>query len=252
MKLRRRISSLQLLFTLVSFSFVTAETRAQDTIVTADRRTQTGKIIGVSGANVQIQIGAGTIGIPLATIASVTMPIPAEYTAGKEAYDKGDFAKALPAIKSVADRYKGLRIDWAQQAAGMLGDIYAATDKLAEAQAAYQDFQKLYGASGSARTQVGLARIAVSKNEYASAKAKLEPIAAQALKEKYPGADVAAAYSQTFCLLGQIDEANGDLSSALENYLRTVALYPADHAAVTAAQEHADAIRKNNPGITAP
>ena len=59
-------------------------------------------------------------------------------------------------------------------------------------------------------------------------------------------------YSQTFYLLGQIAEAQQQPSIALENYLRTVTIFSDDHGAVTAAQEKADALRKNNPTLTVP
>ena len=217
-----------------------------------NKTVQVGKIVGVAGSSLQIQIGAGTIGLPLSAVASVAMAVPPEFTAGKAAYDTQDYAKAMDPIKSVAGRFKGLPTEWAQQAAGMLGDIYVALGKLPEAEAAYQDFQKTYGGgTSSTQTDVGLARIAVSKKEFDKAKEKLTPIVTKALTERRPAPDVAAAYSQAFFLMGQIDEAAQDYPAALENYLRTVTVFAADRAAVTGAKERADALRKEHQ-TTAP
>ena len=251
MKLRRSFSSHQLIFALGLSLFAHLEADAQDKVTTNDGRVQIVKVLGVAGSNLQVQVGAGSIGLPMATIRSVEMPIPSEFTAGKAAFDAQDFAKSLQPIKTVVEKFKGLPTVWARQAASMLGDIYVTLNKLPEAEAAYQDFQKAYPGQGSVQTDVGLARIAVSKKDYATAKAKLEPITADALKEKHAPTDKAAAYSQAFFLLGQVNEAQQDYPTALENYLRTVTLFPADRAAVNGAKEKADALRKDH-GITVP
>jgi tetratricopeptide (TPR) repeat protein len=244
MKLRRRFSSQQLIFALgLTLSFATMAA-AQDKLTTLDGRTQDGKIVGVVGSSVQIQVGAGTIGVPLATVKAVTMAVPAEFTTGKAAYDARDFAKALAPIKAVADKFRGLPAPWAQQASGLLGDIYVALNKLPEAEAAYLSFQKSYGAGGGLQSEVGLARIALSKKEYDKAKEKLTPITEKALTEKQPAAAVASAYSQAFYILAQVEEAQGDYSAALQNYLRTVTIFHHDSAAAAGAKEKADALRK--------
>jgi len=251
MKLRRSFSSQQLIFALgLTLSFATMAA-AQDKLTTKDNRTQDGKIIGVVGSNVQIQIGAGTMGIPLATVHSVVMATPPEFAAGKAAYDAGDYAKALAPIKTLAEKFRGLPTPWAQQASSLLGDIYVALDKLSEAEKAYLDFQKSYGAGGSVQSDVGLARIAFSKKEYDKAKGKLEPITTQALGEKYPAPALAGSYSQAFYLLAQVEEAQGDYAAALQNYLRTVTLFHHDNASVAGAKEKADALRKAH-NIAAP
>src|SRR5205823_2431111 len=112
-------------------------------------------------------------------------------------------------------------------------------------------FQEYVPGAGSAQADVGIARVAFSKKDLATAKQKLEPICEQALKEKVAPKNLAAAYSQAFYLSGQIKEAGGDFAGALEDYLRTVALFPQDRIAVSAAQERADAMRKEH-GVAVP
>ena len=57
---------------------------------------------------------------------------------------------------------------------------------------------------------------------------------------------------RAFYVSGQIKEQSGDLPGALEDYLRTVAIFPEDRVAAASAQERADAIRKDNGAITVP
>ena len=55
-----------------------------------------------------------------------------------------------------------------------------------------------------------------------------------------------------FYLLGQVKESEGDFTAALQNYLRTTALFYADRTAVAQAQEKADALRGAHPEIFIP
>jgi len=256
MKLRYSFSSQQRLF-VFGFSAIllfgqASGAFAQDRLITRDGKTQDVKILGVNGATVQIQVGGGSIGIPLASIASVVMATPAELAVANKACEAGDYKKALPAARAVADKYKGLPLDWARQATSLVGDIQVALGNLQEAETAYKDYQKYYPGAGTVQTDIGMARIAVARKQYDEAKQKLDPLAAAALKEKKPSAALASAYSQTFLLLGEIAEAKQQPVIALENYLRTVTLFPQDHGAVVTAQEKADALRKNDPALTVP
>jgi tetratricopeptide (TPR) repeat protein len=252
MKLRRCFASHQPLFLFVCCFLAAANLNAQDKIVTRDGKTQEAKIAGANGTSVQLQVGAGTVSLPLASITQVVMAPPPEYTAACTAYEAKDFSRALAGTAQVTAKYRGLPTDWAQQSALMLGDIYVAMNDLVKAEAAYRDFQKSYPGAGSAQADVGMARIAFSKKDYATAKQKLEPIAAQALKEKNIPNAAAVSYSQAFYLLGQIKEAQGDYSGALQDYLRTVTLFYKDRYAAGGAQERADALRKAHSGITVP
>jgi len=232
---------------LVSISLLIAmPLYGQEKIVKSDGTTQDVQITVVSGSNVQVQVGNGVIGLPLATISQVIMAPPAEFGQAITAYESKDYAKAASLAKTVVDKYKGLPVDWARQATAMLGDIYVEQNDLLKAEAAYLDFLKAYPGKGSLQTDVGLARIAFSKKDYSAAKQKLIPIKEQALKLRNVPSDVGAAYSKAFYLLGQIEETEGNFSDALQDYLRTVTLFYQDRIAVNAAQERADALRKAN------
>ena len=134
----------------------------------------------------------------------------------------------------------------------MLGDIYLAMNRIPDAEAAYNDFQKAYAGKSSLQSDVGIARIAVAKKDFPSAKAKLQPIAEAALKLKNIPRTDALAYGQAFYLLGQIKESENDYLGALEDYLRTVTLFPNDRIAAAGAQEKADALRKSHSALVVP
>jgi tetratricopeptide (TPR) repeat protein len=244
MKLSRSPNRLQLLFAALVISLAgPGSAPGQDKVTTKDGRTQEGKVTGVSAGTVQVQIGAGSVGVPLASISQVVMVTPADFEAGVAAYTAKDYAKSLALIRGVADKFKGLPTPWAQQATSLLGDIYVALNDPAKAEAAYREYQKLYPGQGSIQADLGMARVAVSRKDFAAAKEKVTPLIEQALKEKagHPGGPP---YDLAFYISGQIKEAEGDYPGALEDYLRASTLFGQDRTLIASAQEKADALRK--------
>jgi hypothetical protein len=134
----------------------------------------------------------------------------------------------------------------------MLGELYIALNDIPKAEEAYNDFKRLYPAGGSLQSEVGLSRLAIAKKDFDGAKQKITPITEAALKEKAIAPANAVAYSQAFLVSGQVKEAAGDFSGALEDYLRTVTVFYHDRVAATTAQERADALRAAHPGVTVP
>jgi hypothetical protein len=209
----------------------------------------------MSGATVQLEVaigsGKGTVGYPLGNIQQVVMAQPPEVATAITTFQAKDYTKALALTRPLVDKYKGLPTDWAKQLTGLLGDIYVALNDTAKAEASYTDFQRVYPGGSSAQAQVGIARLAALKKDFATVKQKLEPITTDALKQKSVSKDAAMAYSQAFYLLGQAKEADGDHVGALEDYLRTVTVFNQDRVAAESAQQRADALRKEY-SITVP
>jgi hypothetical protein len=217
---------------------------------------QEGTFVGTDATGVKIKSAGGNISLPPSAFESFEMAPPPEYKQGYDALTARDYPAALTKIKSVTDKFKGLPTPWAQYAMNLLGDIYLAMDDLPKAEAAYGDAKRLYPAvaGGSSVADVGPALVAVRKKDYATAKAKIEPIITEALAEKSPPPAKAMAYSKAFLVSAQVKEAEGNLPGALEDYLRTVTIFYHDPAAVSVAQEQADKLRarsKDNP-ITVP
>lgn len=210
------------------------------------------RVLGVTPSGIKVEMGEGVMVQPFSNVTQVTMDPPPEYTAAQAAYERRDLQTAMSNAQAVVQNYKGLPTDWAREAMLLLGDIYVAMDQLPQAEAAYQDYQSTYPSAESADVTVGLARIDVSKKDYAAAKARIDPIVTQALKLQNPSKTTAALIGRAFYVSGQIKEQSGDLPGALEDYLRTVAIFPEDRVAAASAQERADAIRNENSTITVP
>ena len=253
MNLSRRFHNQQLIFAVCSaVALFSLDAGAQDKITGRDGKVQQVKILGVQGSMVQTQGPYGAVPFPLANIAQVEMQPPADFTAGKRFLTAKDNANALVAIRGVVDKFKGLPTAWAEEATLMLGDLYIETNDLAKAEKAYEDAKRIYPASGGPQAEIGIARIAFGKKDLATAKAKLQPVTEEALGKQVIPAQVAAAYSKAFYLLGQIKEAEKDYPGALEAYLRTATLFCQDTATAKVAQERADALRKEQPSVTVP
>jgi predicted Zn-dependent protease len=254
MKLRAPLTIQQLLFATGTALLLTFAARAQDVIITTDNQQRSVRVIGVSpsGQTLDFFVGQGQLGLPLGSVKEVRMNPPAEYGQAIAAYQAKDYAKSLNLMRAVVAKFKGMPSPWAQQATAMLGELYIASNDLVKAEAAYGDFKRLYPNGGSLQSDIGLSRLAVAKQDYDTAKQKLEPITDAALKEKTVTPANAVAYGQAFLVSGQVKEAAGNFSGALEDYLRTVTLFYYDRVAVAAAQERADALRAAHPGVTVP
>lgn len=230
---------------------------AQDRLVFKDSpaHVQDGRIVGMNGNTVLINVPTGQIGYDLALISRVDAPPPPAFQAGSAAYAAGQWDKALASIKPVADTFHGLPTEWARRATGMLGDLYIEKNDVAKAEAAYNDFRRMYpgGASGGLRASLGQARIAFAKNNAPLARQQLDPITLAALKNPAAVSPTdGAAYGQAFYLSGQLREREGNYQGALEDYLRTVTLFYQDAGITARAQKNADALRAAHKDVYAP
>jgi tetratricopeptide (TPR) repeat protein len=221
-------------------------------VVLDDGRRQQGKVRGVSKGTVQLQVGAGSIGIPLAKVAEVRMAAPKALVAARKALDAGDYKKAALAFAKVVALFKGLPTDWARESLALLGDTYLELDQLPQAEQAFADLAAAYpGPEGEALANMGLARLALAKEDYAGVLERLEPVAREALGKPYVSEADSARYGRLFYLLGQAREARGKTAEALEDYLRIVTLFYHDEATAKLAKAKADTLRENNQ-ITVP
>jgi tetratricopeptide (TPR) repeat protein len=253
MNLRRSFVPLQLLF-LVTASLITIGARlacGQETISLRSGQTQQVTILGTTPSGIKIQLGDAVMVQPFGNISAVTMSPPPEFTAARQAYENGDLNTALANAQAVVSNFRGLPTDWAREAMLTLGDIYVSLDQLPKAQAVYSDFQRAYPSAGTADINVGLAMIDLSKKDYPAAKALVDPILSQALKQLNVPKAASALFGRAFYVSGQIKEQAGDFPGALEDYLRTVTIYPGDRVAAAHAQDKADSLRQQH-GITVP
>lgn len=221
---------------------------AQDVVVQKNGVRSEGQILGVAAGKIKIKVGPVETTIPLDQAATVTKEAPKSYTDGLAAWDAGNAAQALPLIKSTVDTFQGLPTPWAERASALLGDVYLTVNQVPAAETAFAEFQKAYPGS-TAQSDIGLARLAVEKKDFATARAKLEPIVAEAQGVTLAPEGKGAMYGQAFFLMGVIQESEGNLPEALRDYLSTVTLFYEDQAVVAKARERADILVKEKQVI---
>lgn len=233
---------------------VTASAQAPTDVVTLKTNPPQRKanvlITGVVNGRIMVREGAGEIGYGPDQIESIVKAAPPEFTQGMRLIESGDSEKALPFIKAVADKYKGLPIAWAQDATAALGNLYLGVGKMTEAEAAFADLKKAYGSSNSAAASVGEARLAAAKKRFSEARSIVEPIVRDALTKKNISRAESQLYGQAYFVLGQVAEGENKLPEAMENYSRTVAIFYQERSVVADAQKRIDDLRQK--GVATP
>jgi tetratricopeptide (TPR) repeat protein len=214
---------------------------AQDVVVQKDNQRRTGEILGIADGKLKLKIGPVETSIAMNQVASVTKAPPTAYEKALADWARGDANKTLATLKPLVDNFMGLPAPWVERSAALLGEVYLSLDKLPEAEAAFAAFQKAYPSAASL-SDIGLARLAVAKKDYATAKIKLEPLVAEASKIKAVGGTKSAMYGQAFYLMGLVRENEGAYPEALQDYLSAVTLFHEDQAVVAKAQQRADAL----------
>jgi hypothetical protein len=227
--------------------------KATDTITlkTTPPQQKTGVLItSVTGGRVMVREGAGEIGYDLSQVDSVVKAAPPEYSQGMRFVEVGDAEKALPLLKNVADRFKGLPTNWAQDATAALGNLYLSLGKIAEAEAAFADLKKAYGGGNSLASTVGEARLAAAKGKLTEARDLVLPIVGDAMTKKNISPGESRLYGQAYFILGQVAEGEQKLPEAMENYCRTVAIFYQERSVVAQAQQRIEALRQK--GVATP
>lgn len=226
--------------------------RAQDSVELRSGLVREGKITGVSGGNVRLQMAAGTTGIPLTDVKEVRMAVPPpEFEAASKLLASGDARGAAGALQKLNDTFAGLPVPWARQAMAMLGDAKLASGDTEGASVAYSQLIETYP-EATELANLGRARLAVDAGKYDEAAPLLQPILEKSSASAFPGESEGAAFSQAHYLAGRISESTGDNQAALEHYLKATAVFPFDRNAAASAQTRADALRAEHAGLIAP
>jgi len=215
----------------------------QDVVVQKDGQRREGQIMGISDGRLKFKVGPAETSIAMDQVTSVTKAPPAAYETALTEWQKGDATKTLATLKPLVDTFRGLPVAWAERASALLGEVYLSLDQVPAAEAAYSAFQKAYPTAASL-SDIGLARLAVAKKDFATAKGKLQPIVAEAAKIKMARAGKSASLGQAFYLMGMVRESEGAFPEALQDYLTAVTLFYEDKAVVAKAQERADFLIK--------
>lgn len=207
-------------------------------------------ITGVRGGKMTVRDAKGEAAYDIAQVTEVRKVPPPEFAQAQKFIEAGDLEKALPLVKAVTEKFKGLPITWASDASSMLGNLYISLGKFHEAEIAFNEFQKAYPAAGTLAASMGKARLAAEAGKFAEARAAVEPVVAEALQKKNVTRAENQIYGQAYYILGRAAEGEGKLPEAMENYCRTVAIFYQERAVVKEAQKRIDELRKK--GITTP
>jgi predicted Zn-dependent protease len=206
-------------------------------------------ITGIVGGKAMIKDAAGEIGYAVETLDEVRKAVPPEWAAGSRAIEAGELDKAIPLIRSVAEKFRGLPTTWAQDANASLGGLLITAGKLSDAETALSAFSQAYPNAGGAVANVGKARLAAAKKQFGEAKSLAGPIVEGALSKKVVSRGDSQVFGQAFFVLGQVAEGENKLPEAMEAYCRTVALFYQDRATVAAAQQRIDDLRKKGVAV---
>jgi tetratricopeptide (TPR) repeat protein len=221
---------------------------AQDIVLQKDNQRREGEIVGVAERKLKIKVGPAETSIPLEQVASVVKPAPREHEEAMKAWQEGNANKTLSLLKPLVEKFRGLQTDWAERASALLGDVYLSLDKHSAAEAAFAEFTKAYPDAKSL-SELGLARLAVFRKDFADAKSRLAPMVSEAESVVVADATKSATYGQVFYLMGLVRENEGAYPEALGDYLRAVTLFHGDNATVAKAQERAEFLMKEKQVI---
>jgi predicted Zn-dependent protease len=217
--------------------------RAQDVLVLKNGQRRDVQVLGVSEGRVRFKAGPAETTLPLDQVASVRMQAPKAFDDAVNVWKTGDAAKTLPVLKPLVENFRSLPTPWAERASALLGNVLLEAGDVAGAEAAFAAFQQAYpDATGLA--DIGLARLAVEKKDFATATTKLAPIVEAGRKTLLAETGKSSEYGQAFYLMGNVLENDGKFPEALEHYLLAVTIFYEDTAVVARAQSRADALIK--------
>jgi predicted Zn-dependent protease len=223
--------------------------RAQDVIVQKDGQRREGEITGfktdAKGDAIRIKIGPAETTVQMATVQSVEKEAPADFEAASDLWRAGNATGALAKLEPLTQKFSGLPTPWAERATSLLPELYIFQGRASDAEMAFKNFQKLYPTAGSS-SELLLVRLAIAKKDFMTAREKLTPIVEAAKQTKLPTGTDAVTMSQGLCLMGEIQEATGEKSEALGNYLLVTTIFKNDPSSVTRAATRAEALEKEN------
>lgn len=238
--MKSSFSPVALAFTLL-FAATATTAFSQDILTLTNGQRREAAVLGVSGDRVRFKAGPVESSLPLAQIKSVTMSSPKAFDDALASWTEGDAAKTLSQLKPLVENFRGLPAPWARRASALLGEVLIANNQIPAAEEAFAAFQKAYPDAGGL-SEIGLARLALEKKDFSTAKSKVAPIVEEAKKTLIAPTGQSAQYGQALYILASAQESEGQLADALDNYLLVVTVFHEDAAITRRAKERADAL----------
>jgi tetratricopeptide (TPR) repeat protein len=217
-----------------------------DEIKKTDGTTVDGDITGVSSGQVEINIAGGKSVVYLSDIQTVNMAPPAAMTQLKDATPATVIATLDPLVK----QYAGLPTDWVLDAMGQLADAYDTQGQADKSGQVYAQINQLYPNSPYQKEAVvGAAKLALKQGKIAEALAAVKPIVDQANQNVAPSPAEGRLFAGAFLVYGQALQAQKEYPQALEAFLTVKTMFYQNPVLVAQADQLAEALRAQNPGV---
>ena len=197
-----------------------------DILVTAGS-SYTGQVVKVNGTGVGIKVGENEFTVALPSIVRAEIAKPDAVEKSLTAFRAGKNAEALTGFKSVAERYAGLPLPWAEESLLRLGDTQLALKDYAGAKKTF-DTVKGYYPDKAPMLEAKYARILFAQGQPDKAMQTVQAALDPLLKRDYLTDEQEAAVADGLVLLGDCLVAAGKLDEALDDYLKVVTLFDVD------------------------
>ncbi len=228
--------------------------RAQITAITAQERNDEGNLVKDGQITFKLP-NQNAKSLPFRLFEDVEfLTLPDPFVEAEQHVQDNNLILARPAYETVLRLFNGLPSDIIGITYTRLADIYITQEKYEEAEEFLQQYANTYADADTDLDQVklGEAQIAVAKKNYDEALELLQPLTDIAKNHESVSEREANYFARVFFSLAQAQEELGNLSQALENYLKVVTVYFHDTAMAQAADEKAQELRATNPQITVP
>lgn len=238
-----------LVLTLVVLEFQFA---AADELKKKDGSTISGQITGVADGQVMVTSRTSNGGIAqvpyyLSDIQSVTMTPPDAVTKVQGAAPKDVITALAPVVK----QYAGLPADWVVGAMAQLAEAYAAIGQTDQSLADYNQIAQLYpGSAYENEAKAGKAKLSLQQGKVNEALADVQPIIDAANKNLAPSKSEGGLYASAFLVYGQALEMQKKYQQALEAYLTVKTMFYQNPALEQQADQLAQKLRDQNPGLS--
>jgi hypothetical protein len=248
--LRRRLVTAPIL-TALALTGMLLRGAAEDQIVQKSGTTITGEITGVADGMVTVTIrtpsgGTGRIPYRLSDIQSVMMTPPVDLAKLQGAPP----ATVIAALTGPVQQFAGLPADWVVDAMAQLADAQDTAGNTDAATALYAKINQLYPNSAYQSMAIaGQARQSLKAGQFDQAIAQVQPIIAKANQNLAPSPAEGRLYANAFLVYGEALEAQKKPGPALEAYLTVTTMFYQNPALVQQAQQLAQNLRTQNPGV---
>ncbi len=232
-------------------AFLTLSARADDQIKRKDGNIINGQVLSVANGQVMVTSrtpSGGTVTLPyyLSDISNITMTPPADFTKASGA----PAATVITLLEPLVTKFAGLPSDWVVQAMGQLAEAYNTQNQSDKATALYNQIDTLYpGSKYHLQAVAGRAGLLLKQGKIDETLAAIQPVIDEANKDIAPSHADGGMYATAYFVYGQALEAQHKNAEALEAYLTVKTMFYQNPTLANEADQMAQKLRQQNPGL---